>query len=1173
VKKLLIALFVIAVIALLGVAWYVRPKVTRFYSDADSIRQAEAEARIRDILWQPPTPLEEIVNTGDDDYEPRLSADGLTLYFVRGKAGGNADIHACTRTHEGWTVPTPVPGVNSPYDDLGPEPTADGQSLYFYSDRHGGRGGYDLWVAHRGPDGWRAPVNLGPTVNSEFNDYGPAVTPDGTTLYFASNRPRPDDERKPDPAAWHATLREDYFHRDYDLYIAAVTDSGFGRAEPLDTLNTTYNDGAPAVTPFGDFLYFSSDRPGGEGGYDLYRSRRLHGGHKPPDNLGPSLNTAAHELDPALSLGGYGLHFSSDRNAKQQTPGETADYDLFYTTSREVFRETEVQRASIDWGGLWRQILPNLLWALFALLLLLALLALLRGARGRKLSLLVRCLLASLLAHLVLMLILNFWGVTAAIADAVGRGGRIEIALAPSVGADEMVAQIRGRLTNVESPEARPTTFAHQVADLKFEPKINAAQLIVERVIEHPDEPPNIELPIRDAPNRLEQSFKLETPAVNTQSTRTVQLELATPRAQQPASDPEPDPAPAIAPILPSRPVRSQPTQAVGRSQLTNVALRPDTSRSANSPAAAESLANRTAIRDAASQHEAKPVQHTAWAPIQPAPAAEVALPNAPLAQTAASEAVHSRIRAESTSPPRFEAELTETQEEEFTPAALMPKTTPRSSSDTAGLAPDAAPESRSDEVRVAQRFFAGEGRLKKQPSPGGTTDPVESYLAELTLPDTPSLSTAPAEEAQPAVASRLPAPPRAATSTSQSTSATHQNIQPVAVPKMTDASILSAVDTPSAEAAPAFALSDSPRTHQLPPIPSPPDIALPDVEQLRRQSNTDARSPIAATASAAVARPSTSFFADTLRPDALDAENLRPVQSDSSHPVPRSLVAPNQPPADRGPHRRNALPPVAKIPPSIPTPARPDVGLRLPTELEPIEEEISVSKSTEDAVGTLEGYVTDAFTGEPLEGAEVRLVVPDRTPIIAYTDSAGAYTLHAPTVPDFFALSASLDGYVPASANVEAARLIGTKLWVDFELQPKTDDVFAVEAVPDVHHLGDDAFDGRINSQFQKHAEGADYVAEFELTERQLTGRIRYSEIWMLAKGVQRPHPIRINGHLLDRALDEAPRDGSFGEFVVRFDPTYLQAGNNVFHLHATARLSDIDDFEFVNVRIRLVR
>ena len=111
-----------------------------FYTDADTIKTPAAEAPLRDILWQPARPLPwEIINTTDDDYEPRLSADGLTLFFVRGKAGQNADIYFSEAAGDGWTEPEPVVGVNSSFDDLGPEPSADGKSLYFYSDRPGGQ--------------------------------------------------------------------------------------------------------------------------------------------------------------------------------------------------------------------------------------------------------------------------------------------------------------------------------------------------------------------------------------------------------------------------------------------------------------------------------------------------------------------------------------------------------------------------------------------------------------------------------------------------------------------------------------------------------------------------------------------------------------------------------------------------------------------------------------------------------------------------------------------------------------------------------------------------------------------------------------------------------------------------------------------------------------------------
>ena len=85
--------------------------------------------------------------------------------------------------------------------------------MYFYSNRAGGFGGYDLWVSQRGDAGWIEPVNLGAAVNSTYTEYGPALTPDGSTLYFASNRPQSGDLEAPDPEAWPATVRED-LHRD-----------------------------------------------------------------------------------------------------------------------------------------------------------------------------------------------------------------------------------------------------------------------------------------------------------------------------------------------------------------------------------------------------------------------------------------------------------------------------------------------------------------------------------------------------------------------------------------------------------------------------------------------------------------------------------------------------------------------------------------------------------------------------------------------------------------------------------------------------------------------------------------------------------------------------------------------------------------------------------------------
>ena len=373
-RRLAVSLLLFVFVAAGTAWWFLRPTPITFLTDADTIREAATQASLREVLWQRPTPLLDLINDQADEFEPRVSRDGGTLFFVRGKPGHNADIFVSTRERSGWSRPAALAEINTPHDELGPEPSADGQSLYFYSDRPGGMGGYDLWVAHKSTTGWRPPTNLGNAVNTAYNEYGPALSPDGRTLCFSTNRPKP-SESSPSVDAWRATVREDLYRHDYDLYAAKIPDAGLQSAIPLDTLNSTRNDGAPAYSPIGDFLYFSSDRPGGQGGFDLYRSRIAREHLQPPANLGIAINTAANELDPALDVGGYALHFSSDRPTLHSTmppdiangPASPARYHLYRSFSREVFHDIELRQPVIDWAGLWKQVGPNVMWALLAL--------------------------------------------------------------------------------------------------------------------------------------------------------------------------------------------------------------------------------------------------------------------------------------------------------------------------------------------------------------------------------------------------------------------------------------------------------------------------------------------------------------------------------------------------------------------------------------------------------------------------------------------------------------------------------------------------------------------------------------------------------------------------------------------------------------------------------------
>jgi Tol biopolymer transport system component len=151
-----------------------------------------------DFGWQPPVNLGPGVNSPYGDFGPTLFEDEetgvTTLYFnsTRPDGPGGFDIYASTRNADGTFGPAVlVPELSTPARDTRLALRHDGREIIIASDRPGGFGGIDLWVSTRPTtlDPWGTPVNLGSTVNTPFTDGAAALSSDGTTLYFYSNRP------------------------------------------------------------------------------------------------------------------------------------------------------------------------------------------------------------------------------------------------------------------------------------------------------------------------------------------------------------------------------------------------------------------------------------------------------------------------------------------------------------------------------------------------------------------------------------------------------------------------------------------------------------------------------------------------------------------------------------------------------------------------------------------------------------------------------------------------------------------------------------------------------------------------------------------------------------------------------------------------------------------------
>jgi hypothetical protein len=126
-----------------------------------------------------------------------------------------------------------------------------------------------------------------------YPDIDPFISPDGSKLYFSSIRPVNGQERA-----------------DADLWVVARDGRGWGEPTHLGpAVNSPYDELYPSVDADG-VLYLGSDRPGGHGGWDIYRSTWENGQYGPPLNLGAAINSAGWEFNPNITADGRTLIFT-----------------------------------------------------------------------------------------------------------------------------------------------------------------------------------------------------------------------------------------------------------------------------------------------------------------------------------------------------------------------------------------------------------------------------------------------------------------------------------------------------------------------------------------------------------------------------------------------------------------------------------------------------------------------------------------------------------------------------------------------------------------------------------------------------------------------------------------------------------------------------------------------
>ncbi|RZL32472.1 MAG: hypothetical protein EOP00_33895, partial [Pedobacter sp.] len=171
-----------------------------------------------------------------------------------------------------------------------------------------GLGRCDIYVSRKEGLEWGKAINLGKSINSEYWESQPSISPDGSTLYFVSNRPGGIGS--------------------YDIWKSTLTDEGQW-TNPINlgpTINTQYDENTPFMHADGKTLYFASNGWPGFGDKDIYWSRLdERGNFSKPSNLGYPINTFNEEIGLIVTADGNEGLFSS--NIKD---GGFGDLDIYH---------------------------------------------------------------------------------------------------------------------------------------------------------------------------------------------------------------------------------------------------------------------------------------------------------------------------------------------------------------------------------------------------------------------------------------------------------------------------------------------------------------------------------------------------------------------------------------------------------------------------------------------------------------------------------------------------------------------------------------------------------------------------------------------------------------------------------------------------------------------------
>lgn len=253
------------------------------------------------------TPLD-ILNTDLDEYRPKLNAEENLMFFTSRRRGINdlkdhedkyyEDIYFSVKEKGSWTEPVRVSdSINQESHDACLYISPDAQLMYVYRFDEGSDAGGSIYESRKKGSTWSEPVRLDANINSKYWETDASLNSFGNTIFFTSERPKGEGGR--------------------DIWMMKKLPNGkWADIQNLGpSINTEYDEESPYFHPDGKTLYFSSKGHNTMGGFDVFSSELLEDGTwTEPVNLGYPINTTGDDVFYFPSVDRKRAYFSSYRD-------------------------------------------------------------------------------------------------------------------------------------------------------------------------------------------------------------------------------------------------------------------------------------------------------------------------------------------------------------------------------------------------------------------------------------------------------------------------------------------------------------------------------------------------------------------------------------------------------------------------------------------------------------------------------------------------------------------------------------------------------------------------------------------------------------------------------------------------------------------------------------------